>query len=189
MSKTSKNPPEPPRSSRASQARPPGAPGVGRSQDVERALALRAVMDHVVQVQREITAPRKLRPSRARLIGATLLCIPLLAGCLYSWSARPELIWGPRPRSVPVVRQDANLRFAMFLLGQRVKSYRKAEGAYPSSIAAVGSGVQGVTYALVSDSVFELRAVEQGKRILYRSDEPTSRFLNGAATIVAGQSR
>jgi len=58
-----------------------------------------------------------------------------------------------------------------------------------ASIAAIGSAVHGVTYALVSDSVFELRAVEQGKRIVYRSDEPTTRFLNGAATIVAGQSR
>lgn len=146
-------------------------------------------MDHVVEVQREITAPRKLRPSRARLIGVAIICVPLLAGCIYSWIARPELIWGPHPRSVPIARQDANLRFAMFLLGQRAKAYRKTEGTYPSSIAALGSGVQGVTYALVSDSVFELRAIEQGKRIVYRSDEPTSRFLNGAAAIVAGQSR
>ena len=189
MSKTPKNPPQPPRPSRASQASPPGAPGVARNPDVERALALRDVMDHVVEVQKEITAPRELRPSRARLIGATIICVPLLTLCVYSWIARPEFIWGPKARSVAVVRRDANLRFAMFLLGQRVKSYRKTEGAYPASIAALGSQLPGVTYALVSNSIFELRAIERGKRIVYRSDEPTSRFLDGAAKIVAGQEK
>jgi len=146
-------------------------------------------MDHVVEVQKEITAPRKLRPSRGRLVAAAIVCVPLLAICIYSWIARPELIWGPRAGSVPAARQDANLRFGMFLLAQRVKSYRKKEGAFPSSIAAVGSRLPGVTYALVSDSVFELRAMEQGKRIVYRSDEPGSRFLNGAAKVIAGQAR
>jgi hypothetical protein len=67
---------------------------------VERALALREVMDHAVKVEREISKPMAMPRSRARLIGSALVCIPLIAFCAYSWIARTEFIWGPSMKSV-----------------------------------------------------------------------------------------
>jgi hypothetical protein len=75
----------------------------------------------------------------------------------------------------------------MFLLARRIQSYRATEGALPSSLAAIGSRVPGVSYAVVSDSVFELRAEEGGKPLVLRSDASVSDFLGNAAKIVAGQ--
>jgi hypothetical protein len=144
-------------------------------------------MDHVVELQKEITAPKKLRRSRAPLILTAVICVPLLALSVYSWVARPELIWGPRARSVPPQRREADIRFAMFLLARRIQSYRATEGALPPSLAAIGSRVPGVSYAVISDSVFELRTQEGGKAIVLRSDAPAGDFLGNAARIVAGQ--
>ena len=144
-------------------------------------------MNRVVEVQKEITAPKKLRLSRARLIVTAVICVPLLALSVYSWVARPEFIWGPRALPVPSLRRDANTRFSMFLLARRIQSYGRTEGALPSSLAAIGSRVPGVSYAVVSDSVFELRAEEGGKPIVFRSDASLSDFLGNAAKIVAGQ--
>jgi hypothetical protein len=182
----SKTPPQPPRPSKADS---PGQWSAERSPEVERALALRDVMEHVVEVQREITAPKRLRRSRARLILASVICVPLLAASAYSWIARPGVIWGSSARSVSPQRREANVRFAMFLLARRIQSYRNIEGALPSSLAAVGSHTPGLSYAVVSDSVFELRAIERDTAIVFRSDARVSDFLGSAPKIIAGQAK
>jgi hypothetical protein len=145
-------------------------------------------MEHAVKVQREVAKPMPRRRSRAPLIAATLLCIPLLGFCIYSWVARPEFIWGPSEMTVAPDRQEANVRFGMYLLAQRVEAYRKSEGVYPSLLDAIGESLEGVSYAMVSESVFELRASENGKAIVFRSNEPVDVFL-GASPVIIQQRR
>ena len=177
----SKTPPRPPRPSESSLPGLKGAP----NPDVERALALRDVMDHVVKVEKEITAPTLLNPSRARVIIAAALCLPAIAFCVYSWTTRPEFIWGPRPTAVSAVRHDADLRVAMFLLAQRLHAHRRKDGTYPATLDAVGGPVAGVAYALLSDSLFELRATHDGTQLTLRSGDAADAFLGNSAGVIA----
>src|SRR5438067_9786110 len=99
MASVSKTPRRPTGPDRPSAPRPPetGVKDGRRNPDVERALALRDVMDHAVKMQREITAPSDRHRGRTRIVWATVVCVPLLALAVYSWVAHPEFIWGPRP--------------------------------------------------------------------------------------------
>lgn len=143
-------------------------------------------MDHAVRVQREISKPTLLGRSRARLIWATVVCVPLIALSAYSFVARPQLIWGPSGRSVPAARQEANVRFAMFLLAQRLESHHRAEGVYPTSLAALGENPAGISYDVISDSQFVLRATENGKLIVFRSSDNVDVFLGNSPAVIAG---
>jgi len=163
--------------------------GGGRPPEVERALALRDVMDHAVKVQQEDTAPSKLKRWNGRVIAASLICIPALAICVYSYVARPEFIWGPGAQPLPPAEQEAGMRFSMFLLAQRVEGYRHAQGAYPQSLDVIGERLEGVRYTLVSDSLYELRATDAGKPIVFRSNESVDAFLGNTAAIIQGLGR
>lgn len=144
-------------------------------------------MDHAVEVEKETRKSSVPLGSRSRRTAALVIGIPALAFCVYSLVQRPEFIWGPNPNSVAPARKDANLRFTMFLLAQRIRSYRKAGGALPSSLAAVGENPPGITYAVLSDTVFELRAAEDGKAVVLRSDEPAAQFLGEAPKVIQGR--
>jgi hypothetical protein len=146
-------------------------------------------MDHAVRVHRDLIEGRPWTKSRARSIWTGVLCIPLIALSIYSWVARPEFIWGPSSRSVAPQRRDANLRFAMFLLAQRVESFRKAGGSFPASLAAMGETMPGVSLRVLSDSIFELRATENGGSVVYRSNESPSVFLGDAPKFISGSSK
>jgi hypothetical protein len=178
----------PQRSTRPSQAGPPprGSKAAIPSADVERALALRDVMEHAVKVQKEFKKPTPPPKPRAPFILASILCIPLLALCVYSWVAKPAFIWGPGARPIPPVRQEANVRFAMFLLTQRIESYRHMTGAYPTALISIGENPDGITYTLISDSIFQLHATENGKQIVYQTGDNADVFLGNSVPLIGG---
>ena len=168
----------------------PEDPGAGRP-SVERAMALRDVMTHAVEVEKE-THKTSGPPSEsgAGRVVAFILCVPLLAFTIYAYVARPEFIWGPNPKTMPALRRDANLRFTMYLLARRIESYHATAHVYPEDLSAL-DGVMpgGITYARVSDDVFELRAMEGSSEVVFRSDEPAQRFLGKTPAVIAGRSR
>lgn len=164
--------------------RPPGASGALPT-DLDRALAVRDVMEHAVKVQREITAPKRLQRSRARLVLGLVLCVPLLALSAYSWIAKPEIIWGPRPHA-GVPRREANARVAMFLVAQRLEAHRASEGSYPASLAAIGDGATGLSYRRLTDSTYELRDSTVGRGLVLRSGERPDVFLGNSLRVISG---
>lgn len=187
---------KPQRPTRPSQSGPGGpnsGPGASKPEsmskkadrsEVERALALAAVMDHAVKVHKETTAkPVQPRKSQARVIGLTLIMIPLAALSLYAWFGRPEFLWGPGVTPLPPAQQEAGLRWSMYLLAHRVEAHYRAHGEYPSSLAEIGDTLAGVSYAPL-DSVFELRAMENGKPIIFRSDRDVDEFLGPSTLII-----
>lgn len=163
----------------------------GGKSEVDRALLLRDVMDHAVRVHKETTGPRGIGGvggvNRSAIL--TAVCVPLLAFCVYSWVARPEFLWGPKAGPLPPARQDANTRFAMFMLAQRIKSYRATQGHYPATLEELGETLPGVVYSLGADGVFQLTASENGKSIMYRSDQPTNAFLGNSFDVIQGSGK
>ena len=147
-------------------------------------MALRDVMDHVVEVQKEITKPTPLGRGRGR--GAVaFLSLTVLALCAYSALARPVAIWGPSPQSIPAARQEADVRFAMFLVATRLDAYRAAEGEYPESLSLIDVFGNDLEYASTERS-FELRGRVAGRPIVLRSAESRSAFLGSAPAVIRG---
>lgn len=145
-------------------------------------MALRDVMDHVIDVSQPDPSSRRA-PLRRGL--TAFICLVLLGLSLYSWIARPAVIWGPNPKVQPVV-EEAGIRFSIFLLAQRIETYRDSAGRYPPEL---GDQPEGIAYAFVSDSVFELRASLNGTPIVFRSNEPVDDFLGNSGAVIAGTGR
>ena len=183
-------PPTPPRGSTPLTPRSTGAqrPSAVKPAELERALALRDVMDHAVRVKKETPGARRLARSRTRMIAMLVACVVLLALSAYSWFARPEVIWGPRVHP-SLLRQDAGARLAMALLAQRLDSYRETNGTYPTSLREIGEGASGVRFRLVGDSAFELRDSVGSREIVLRSGDRRDVFLGNSITTLGGHAR
>lgn len=149
---------------------------------MERALALRAVMDHVVE---SATMPGPERRSRARRVTVAALSLLLLGASVYSWLARPEHIWGPTGRAESPVIDRASARLAMFVIAQRVEAVRGQTGHYPLSLGDIGEPGYGVRYDLLGDTGFVLRADASGEAIEYRSTQPLEEFLGRSADLIS----
>lgn len=161
-------------------------PGKGGRPSVERAKALRDVMTHAVEVEKETrksSGPPKAGPGRKIAIA---LSVPGLLFSLFSVIVRPEFIWGPKATNVPAAERDANLRFTMFLLGQRIRSFRHANGRLPATLATLGETPPGISYSILSDTVFQLTGDDGGKVLVLRSDAPVAEFLGDAARRLRG---
>ena len=76
--------------------------------------------------------------------------------------------------------REAHLRFAMFLAMQRLIAHRDANGGVlPQSLSDVGEDWPGVSYHVIGDSVFELRAIGDAAQVLtLRSDRDARAFVD-----------
>jgi hypothetical protein len=144
-------------------------------------MMLRDVMDHAVEVERE-NAKRSVSGRSRRPTLLVALLVPALAFAAWSWIARPEIIWGPRPRQVTPERQEADTRFSLFLLARRIDGYRRSAGAFPPSLDSISGAPKGVAYRLVGDSAYEISA----NGLTYRSGTPVAELLSNAPRIIAG---
>lgn len=199
MSKPPERPVTPPAGTRASGPRGPKTPtpargvtppaGGPRQAEMERALALRDVMEHAVKVHQETGRRARPRGSLGRtgiLLGVTL---PLLAFSIWSYVTEPEFLWGPAP-VLEGAEQASHLKVAMYYLARRVEASRAQAGHYPATLTEVGDSVPGVTYHLLSDSAFELRAAAvPSAPIVFRSGQPVEQFLGSSAALLPRRPR
>ena len=149
-------------------------------------MALRDVMDHVVETSR---APTPARTSRIRPIFTIVLCAALLGASAYSWIARPERIWGPSGRAPTPVIDRANARVTLAIVAQRLEAARARAGHYPLSLAEVGEGGSGIGYELLGDTGFVITARSAGDTIVFRSHQDPSEFLGKSVELISGSRR
>jgi hypothetical protein len=158
---------------------------------VERAMALRDVMSHAVEADKESRKssgpPKESGGSRVFML---VLSIGLAAFTVFAYSTRPEFIFGANPNNVTEVRRDANVRFTLYLLSRRVESYKKQQQKYPDDLLSVTkTPPKGVEYARLSNDVFELRAKDGANLLVFRSDEPADKFLGQVPKTLQGRDR
>jgi hypothetical protein len=153
---------------------------------VDRAMALRDVMAHAVDAEKEFRKSSVPKASSGR--GAMLtLSFGLIAFTLFAYMAKPEFIFGANPNNVPEVRRDANVRFTIFLLSRKLETYKNASKQYPADLSPIAGAPANVKYARLSETTFELRASDGSKEIVFRSDEPLDRFLGQSPKILSGR--
>ena len=150
-------------------------------------MALRDVMQHVVEVEKENRKRPGGAPSRSRTIALVVVCVVMAGASAYSWFARPEFIWGPRGHADTPTRAVASERSTLFLLSRRIESYKRANGSYPADLSVLGGRIpSGVTYALVSDGVYRLTARGPSGDVTYQSDKPADQFLGNSMRMLGG---
>ncbi|HEU4989997.1 MAG TPA: hypothetical protein VFT41_09465 [Gemmatimonadaceae bacterium] len=149
------------------------------SSELDRAMVIAEVMDYVIKVSKQ--TPLVLPRPR---VWIPLLTFFFFFFTIYSYSARPEWIWGPRvdPDAIAATH-DADMRFAMFLLAQQILDYRREMGTVPTSLAQIGAKIDDVTYVRMSDTSFSLRYEARNPIILY-STESMDGFLRNALDVV-----
>jgi hypothetical protein len=170
---------------------PPGDKGKSRG-SVERAMALRDVLKGAVELEKEVR--KASGPPRESRLGKNILMalsVGIMAFTGFAYVSRPEFIFGADPTNVSEVRRDANVRFTMYLLSRRVESFKATDASrkYPESLSAIVGAPKGVSYAKLTEDLFELRAKDGEKEIVFRSNEPAERFLGQAPKILSGRSQ
>lgn len=155
------------------------------STELDRMMMLAEVMEYVINVSKP--TPLVLPRPRVWIPALTLF---FFFFTLYSYSARPAWIWGAQVDPVEMTAtHDADMRFAMFLLAQRIFEYRRQFGTVPATLADVGDRVDSVTYVPLTDTSFSLR-YEAPRPIIYYSTESADAFLGNALQVVtAGKPR
>ena len=159
-----------------------------RKGDVDRAVALRDVMDHAVKMQKETAAARWIPGGGSRSNLLVVICVVLAAFSAYSWFARPEFIWGPKRNTEPV-RVDAEARLSIYFISRRLEAAKKHDGAYPATLAGIARPGSTIQYRLLSDSTYELLQMLGSKPLVYRSDTPVNAFLGNAARIITAPTK
>jgi hypothetical protein len=159
-----------------------------RKGDVDRAVALRDVMDHAVKMQKDTASARWIPRSGSRSTVLTVICALLAAFSAYSWIARPEFVWGPKANAEPV-RQDAEARLSIYFISRRIEALKKRDGAYPATIASLMRPGSTVQYRVLSDSTYELLEMLGSRPLVYRSDTPMNAFLGNAARIITAPTK
>ena len=148
--------------------------------DLEKAQAIRDVMEHAVNQTLAVALAKEMKSWRARPIILAFLALVSVSLCAYTLVAEADWAYGPDPAAVSVAKREADLRLAMFLIAVRVEEHRAANGVLPGSLAQVGEwpGIEyrvtdSVSYALVGrDSLageLSLRSIDSPSSFLGRS--------------------
>lgn len=169
-------------------ARPTPVSGTPVQPEVERAFALRDVMDHAVKVQQEMATTEARRRSPGRTMLVLGLCAPLLAVSVWSYVARPQIIWGADAK-LSAGERESHLRLTMFFLAQRIEAARRQTGHYPVTLGEIGEASTGVSYRLLDDSTFHLSSTLDGTQLLLNSREPLDQFLGSNARLLRSAGR
>lgn len=144
--------------------------------------AIREVVEAAARSTRAVELAKPMESYRSRPIILTALAIPCLLLSLYTFSARPEWVFGPKPVATLTARGEAHVRFAMYLVYKRLNAFRAANGgALPQSLLQVGEEWPAIQYRIVADSVFELRAPGSARPIVFRSDGDPRALLGASA--------
>ncbi|HET7631890.1 MAG TPA: hypothetical protein VFK16_06225 [Gemmatimonadaceae bacterium] len=153
------------------------------STPLDRAKMVAEVMEYVVRLAR--ATPLALPRPR---VWIPLMTIAAFAFMLYSYAARPAWIWGPQiDRAAITAKKNADMRFAMFLLAQRIFEYRREFGVVPPSLAQVGDKIEGVTYVPLSDTTFSLRYEGRVPIILYSTQSMDGFLQDALQAVTAGK--
>lgn len=151
--------------------------------------ALADAYEAVMQAEREKRAAGPGAPRPARRSPVVILGLLLLVG-LGSWIfvTRPPWLF-PRAVAWTTGEREAASRLRLYMTARRLEAYRLARKSLPASLAAVDSLATDIDYRVLNDSVFELGAVIDGKRLVLRSTDSVDAFVGSSLVTLRARSR
>ena len=175
--------PEPPKPIlRPSRTLPSGTKGPPVDPDeAEKLAALADVVQAATAFEQAVAAAKPMESWRSRPIVLAAIAIPCLAIFLYSQFAQPEWVYGPDAGKVAPAERDAHLRFAMYLVAQRLDAHRAQTGAVPETLLEIGEDWRDIHYSVLSRSEYELRAApDSSKALVFHSGDDPVAFLGSS---------
>ncbi len=98
----------------------------------------------------------------------------------YVWIARPAWVFGPSEAvEMTAVRQEAALRFGLYLERARIDDYRDAHGSLPASLELAGPVEDGIVFA-PTDSTYVLTGELGAHRLTLTSAMDVDSFLGNS---------
>ncbi len=143
---------------------------------------------------RDAVAGREPTPAEARTARhgqrrerIRLLVLVTVLGWLviaWLWSSRPEFFFGPSaPVTLSPAKQEATLRFAMYLQRRRVEEYVARRGRLPTSLAQAGMVEDSVSWQR-TDEGYVLSGRYGSLELQLPSRADADSFLGNALTVL-----
>ena len=163
------------------QIRPYHAKDEARGQEAADAVA--AVLKHAAERQKAADdLPRRKRQPRWMLP----LGINLAVLAVYLLIAPPRWVTVNPIEAPDLAIQEQSLRGAMWMVAQRIESYRIEHGRIPANLSDTGSAPPEIDYVRGGDDEYQLVATVGETAVLYDSAEPDPSFAEAAAQRLAG---
>jgi hypothetical protein len=163
------------------QVRPYHAKDEARGQEAAEAVA--AVLKHAAERQKaakDQSAPKK-QPKWMLPLGINLAVL-----ALYLLIAPPRWVTVNPIEPPDLATQEESLRGAMWMVAQRIESYRVTNGQAPVSLTEAGSAPPEIEYIRRGQNDYQLLATVGETAVLYDSTEPDPSFAEAAAKRLAG---
>jgi hypothetical protein len=148
-----------------------GAPQPRKAEDV--ASLVRTIQRDVAQ--KEQTMRSSGQRERSKWWYAALILA--ITGNLYIWIGRPSWIVGDSVGPPTEEEEDGMLRFRMYLQGQRIETYTRANGTIPARLEDTGVPLEGMRYQQTGPQSWELLGEYGDAVLILRSSQPMAEFL------------
>ena len=155
---------------------------------VEGGAARYEALLHVLEQQNEqaeearTRAPERRGAGRGRTGMVVVWLLALVSAWL--WLFPPGWVGVDRPEPVPVEREEAALRFTMYVQAQRIKAFQQRTGRLPDRLEEAGPPLPGMSYRLLDPSTYELEGATDRVRLSYRSDTALGEFVGPGADVL-----
>lgn len=149
--------------------------------ELEKAQALRDVMEHAVTQTIAVALAKEMKSWRARPIILAAVAVLSLVLSAYTLTAEADWAFGPDPAAVAPETREAHLRFAMFLVAERLEAHRAAtNGALPQTLAEIGESWPGIEYRVAGDSYTLVGRDRSEGEITFRNVNHAGTFLGAS---------
>ena len=133
----------------------------------------------VMQREEEKAARRARQENRVRHTSPVrrLMLLALVVFNAYIWMSTPTWLEYRTPKTPPLSYYEGSWKIAVYMQRQRVEEFRREKGRLPAAAKQAGVPVKGVKYTPLQKDVYELRAGNYVKQIVYRSTDSLSVFF------------
>lgn len=114
------------------------------------------------------------------------LVVALLLITAWLWLFPPSFLRTDPPPLQPIEEEDAALRFVMYVQAQRIKAYRLEHGEYPDRLEDAGPPLPSMSYARLSQDLYQLTGSTERLTLTYVSDLPLEDFVGPGADAIDG---
>lgn len=131
---------------------------------------------------RELEARSRVRKRESRV--PWWVAAVLLVATGWIWLFPPSFLRVDQPPPQPLAREEAALRFAIWVQAQRIEVYRRAEGELPAALEEAGPPLPGMSYVRLSPGLYQLTGSTDRQALTYRSDLPLEEFVGEGADVL-----